>query len=413
MNKIIIPLYVLMLTWAQISAQTNNLTGSPYSLFGIGVESTSNTGRNSGMGNLGVALESSSQINLHNPASFATIEKERFVLDLGMFTETQRISSGGRDEMRFASNFSNVSLGFNGNGKYGIGLSLRPATSVGYALIGIESNIEGSNEQFTTNITGSGGLNEVRLDYSRKLTPNLNAGLKFSYFFGSIDETEAIIAENSRVSTNDVSYYSGATFGIGLQYKFLDRFNFGLNLDLPTTLGGKQDTNSLKFSFDGITILEESTDKNIEDFKLPLRFDIGFSTTFNNFLLSGEYKSSLWSTTNQEDGVGKYVDQNIFAIGAEYVINPNSLKYWKRINFRGGLNYNSGYLEIDGYKVDNYSAAFGIGLPLGRKAGSHLNLSYNIGNRGSNSSFLVNENFSTLNINITLSSIWFQKRKYN
>lgn len=402
-----------MLVSFSINAQTNNLTGSPYSLFGIGVESNSNTGRNSGMGRLGVALESENQINLYNPASFATIEKERFVFDLGMFTEIQRISSGDRSEMRFASNFSNISLGFNGNGKYGIGLSLRPATSVGYALIGIESNIEGSNEQFTTNINGSGGLNEVRLDYGRQLLPNLNAGLKFSYFFGSIDETESIIAENSLVSINDISYYNGLSFGLGLLYKMKERFNFGLSLDLPTSLSGKQDTNSQKFSFDGVTILEESTDKNIDDFKLPLRFSLGFSTTFKNLLVSAEYNSSFWSTTNQEDGVGTYVDQNIFAAGAEYVVDPNSLKYWQRIQFRAGINYNTGYLEIDDNRVDNYNASIGFGLPIGRNNGSHLNFSYNIGNRGSTNSFLVNENFSTLNVNLTLSSIWFQQSKYN
>lgn len=412
-NKIIITLYILILTSIDVCCQTNNLTGSPYSLFGIGVESSSNTGRNSGMGRLGVALESSNQINLYNPASFATIEKERFVFDIGMFTEIQRISSSGRNEMRFASNFSNISLGFNGNGNYGVGLSLRPATSVGYALIGIESNIEGSNELFTTNINGSGGLNEIRLDYGRKILPNLNVGLKFSYFFGSVDETESIIAENSLVSSNDVSYYNGATLGLGLQYKLKERFNFGLSLDLPTTLGGTQDTNSQKFSFDGVTVLEETTDKNIDDFKLPLRFALGFSTTFKKLLISAEYNSNFWSATNQEDGVGKYIDQSILAIGAEYVLDPISLKYWKRINFRAGVNYNKGYLEIDNNRVDNYSVSLGFGLPLGRSAGSHLNFSYNVGNRGSSNSFLVNENFSTLNINLTLSSIWFQERKYN
>ncbi|MBV7267750.1 hypothetical protein [Winogradskyella luteola] len=412
-NRILFTQFALILSSFSVWSQTNNLTGSPYSLFGIGVESNSNTGRNSGMGRLGLALESDNQINLYNPASFASIEKERFVFDIGMFTEIQSISSGGRNEMRFASNFSNISLGFNGNGKYGVGLSLRPATSVGYALIGIKSNIEGSNEQFTTNIDGSGGLSEVRLDYGRKLSSNLNVGIKFSYFFGSVDETESVIAENSRISNNDISYYNGATMGFGLQYKLKERYNIGLSLDLPTSLGGKQDTNSQKFSFDGITILEESVDKNIDDFKLPLRFGIGFSTTFKNLLLSADYNSSFWSGTNQEDGVGKYVDQSIFAIGAEFMVNPNSLKYWQRINFRAGINYNTGYLEIDNNRVDSYSASFGFGLPIGRNSGSNLNFSYNVGNRGSTNSFLVNENFSTLNLNLTLSNIWFQQRKYN
>ena len=53
-------------------AQTNN-TSSPYSLFGLGVETNSNVGRNSAMGRTGIALDGFDQLNLYNPASFASI----------------------------------------------------------------------------------------------------------------------------------------------------------------------------------------------------------------------------------------------------------------------------------------------------------------------------------------------------
>ena len=101
---------ILILSLNEIDAQSNSLTGSPYSLFGIGVESNSNTGRNSGMGQLGIALDSDNRINLYNPASFAAIEKERFVFDFGMFTEIQSVSNDDRNERRFASNFSGVEI---------------------------------------------------------------------------------------------------------------------------------------------------------------------------------------------------------------------------------------------------------------------------------------------------------------
>ena len=63
-------------------SQSNNLTGSPYSLFGLGVESNSGTGRNSGLGKTGIALDGNYGINLYNPASFATLNSDEFILDL-------------------------------------------------------------------------------------------------------------------------------------------------------------------------------------------------------------------------------------------------------------------------------------------------------------------------------------------
>ncbi|GAB5565511.1 MAG: outer membrane protein transport protein [Winogradskyella sp.] len=394
-------------------AQTNN-TSSPYSLFGLGVETNSNVGRNSAMGRTGIALDGFDQLNLYNPASFASIQRQRFVFDFGVFTEFQNISSNDGDETRANSNFSNIAIGFNGNGKYGVGLSLKPATSVGYELIGVQSNIEGSTGQFSTNILGSGGVNDVSLDYGRKIFVYLNLGVKLSYLFGNIEESETIVVQNSVLSIIEDNYYEGFQIGFGLQYKLAKKYNFGFTLDLPADLIATRDRVVERIANDGsFSLLEETTDQSLDNFSLPLRVGFGFSTKYKNVLFSADYTSSFWSDTDQSEGVSNYVDQNVFALGAEYIKNPVSLKYWERINFRAGLNYNSGFLEVDDKKIDSYSLSLGMGLPVGRRLGSYLNLSYNVGKRGTTESFLVQDNFSTINLNLTLSGIWFQKRKYN
>ena len=55
---------ILIIFWITntIYSQTNNLTGSPYSLFGLGVQSNSNIGKNSALGNGGIALKSNNLI---------------------------------------------------------------------------------------------------------------------------------------------------------------------------------------------------------------------------------------------------------------------------------------------------------------------------------------------------------------
>ena len=392
-------------------SQSNNLTGSPYSLFGLGVESNSGTGRNSGIGNTGISLDSDYGLNLYNSAAFASLSPDEFILDFGGVSEFVSLSGNDISEQKSTYNFSNISIGFNSDGKYGMGLTLKPSTSVGYSLVGLQSNIEGDNEQFTTNIEGSGGLNEARLDYGRKINDNLNIGIKASYLFGKIEETESIVTTSSYLEVSETNYYRGAQLGLGLQYNLLDKHDFGFTGDFPTVLNGTIDIIIGKYSNSAYTLLEETVDETIDDFYIPLKLGFGYSTRFKNLLLSADYNKSFWSTTDQSDAIGDYVDQDIYSIGAAYTIDRTSKKFWKRVDFRMGLNYNSGYLEVDDTKIDTYTASLGMGIPIGRR--SLLNISYSLGKKGTTESILIQEYVNTLSINLSLSDLWFQKRKFN
>ncbi|WP_179352183.1 hypothetical protein [Winogradskyella vidalii] len=392
-------------------SQSNNLTSSPYSLFGLGVESNSGTGRNSGLGNTGISLEAKYGINLYNPASLASLTPNEFVFDFGGSIEYMQFTGDDLSEQNTTYNFTNISFGFNSGDNYGMALTLKPATNVGYSLIGIESNIEGSDEQFNTNIEGSGGLNEVRLDYGRNIADNLSVGIKASYLFGKIEEDESIITTDSYLEIAETNYYSGARLGLGAQYDLSEKHHFGFTVDFPTTLKGYKDVVIGKYSNYAYTILEETEDESIDNFHLPLQLGFGYSTKFNNLLLSADYNKSFWSSTDQTDAIGDYSNQDIYSFGASYAVDPTSYKYWKRVDFRMGLNYNSGYLKVDDTKIDTYTASVGIGLPVGRR--SLLNISYALGKKGTTESILVKEYVNTLNINITLSDLWFQKRKYD
>ena len=54
-------------------AQTNTLSNSPYSLYGLGQLSTFSFGKTNGLGNTGIAMPTTSSINILNPASFTDI----------------------------------------------------------------------------------------------------------------------------------------------------------------------------------------------------------------------------------------------------------------------------------------------------------------------------------------------------
>lgn len=410
---ILITFMFLLVPSVHLIAQTNNLTSSPYSLFGLGVESNSNIGVNSGMGNAGISLESSlNAINLSNPAALATLPEKNVIMDAGFVTQIDLLNNGNENEIQHTTSFSNLALAMNPNGKYGVGLSLLPATNVGYSLIGLENTVEGSTETYYSNITGSGGINDVRFDYGRHMTKNLNLGFRASYLFGKINETENVVTSTSLLTLDKSTYYSGMMVGFGLQYKIFDKYHFGFILDSPTTLSAKQDTYTTKTTLAATTIVDEASNESIDSFKLPLKMGLGFNTTFNKFLVAVDVKRNFWSATNQSDQIGVYKDQTVIGVGSEYINNISSYKYVNRISYRAGFNFDTGYLMINDQNVSSRSFSLGLGLPVGLK-GSRINISYTYKNSGSLENILIKESSNTININLSLSDFWFEKRKYD
>ncbi|MFC4096179.1 hypothetical protein [Euzebyella saccharophila] len=106
-------------------------------------------------------------------------------------------------------------------------------------------------------------------------------------------------------------------------------------------------------------------------------------------------------------------NQSIYAVGLEYEKNSDSFKYVDRIQYRLGYNYDTGYLSMNGTKIDGYSFTAGIGLPVGQGWKSRLNLSYSYGSQGQIQNIMIRENFHLVTLNLGLKDVWFQKRRIN
>ncbi|MGB5817946.1 MAG: hypothetical protein WBG90_00580 [Saonia sp.] len=404
---------LLVSTFPLISfAQTNNLTGSPYSLFGLGVTTSSNIGKNSALGNGGYALGADGFINNLNPASYGSFPEKTFILDFGFLAEISTIANRNTEERRLAANFSNLAIASSIDSKSSFGISIVPYTDVGYSLIGIESNVEGSTDQFTSNVLGSGALNELRFSYGRSFMERLRIGANISLLFGSIEEREALNAGASSLIITEQNTYNGFQFGFGLQYDFNDKFGFGLAMNLPTSLSGTQDRDVQKtLDFSPATV-DEETDIDLDNFDLPIEINTGIVfRPKKNIGINLDYSVKLWNATDQRDNVGVFVDQYTYAIGGEYTVDANSFKFWERIAFRAGFNYDTGYLRINDNSVNSYAFTAGLGIPLGYRSRSKVNISFASNNRGTTEGILVEERFSTININFSLNDIWFLKRK--
>lgn len=396
-----------------IFAQTSSLSSSPYSLYGLGIPNDNGVGIVNSLGKLGFAMPSLTNINAKNPASLGRMTQKSFLFDVGLKTQYETVVNSFQEEMRFVGNFSNITVAFPISDKSGVSLSLIPYTNVGYVLFGLENTIEGSTESFITNVNGSGGLNDFKLSYGYSVTDKFRVGAGGSILFGTIEETETNLVSNSALVISEENYYSGFRFDIGAQYDLSDRTTFGLVAKFPTNLNGEQTRTIETFETETITNREE--DNDLESFTLPLEIGFGYFGRFlnNKLTLNADYQQNFWETTDQSDFLGKYVDQHIFGFGASYRINPRSLKYWDRVFYRTGVNYDSGNLKVNDYRIDNYSFSLGVGLPISSQTNSMLNISYSYGQKGRVSNGLIQENYHQLSFNFSFDGRWFIKRKYD
>ncbi|MEM6719544.1 MAG: hypothetical protein AAF611_09530 [Bacteroidota bacterium] len=397
----------------KMHAQSGSLSSSPYSLYGLGVPNDTGVGIINSLGKLGFAMPSLTNINDKNPASLGRMTQKSFLFDVGIKAQRETIVNSIVEESRFNANFSNISLAFPISEKSGVGISLIPFTNVGYILIGLENNIEGTTDTFFTNVNGSGGLNDFKLSYGYSVTDNFRVGASGSVLFGAIDETETNLIEDTALVITEENYYSGFRFDVGLQYDWSERLSFGLNMKSPAFLNGSQARTIETIGTATITSREE--DNTLEDFELPLELGFGLFSNFldNKLQLNADYQHSFWNATDQRDYLGEYVDQHIFGLGLSYRKNTRGIKYWDRIFYRAGFNYDSGNLKVNDYRVENYTFSAGVGLPISARTNSMLNISYSYGQKGRVSNGLIQENFHLLTINFSFDGKWFIKRRYD
>jgi len=413
MNKKKSLLFVLILGFfasQEILAQNNSLSSSPYSLSGLGILNQVSTGKTNALGKAGIAMKSNTSINNLNPASYASIPLNSFFFDVGGKAQFNTFETAGTTENSSSANFSNISFAFPINDKSGVGLTLTPYSSVGYNIDGIETDIEGSNNSFSTLVEGTGGLKDLKLSYGYNILPNLSIGSYASVLFGKIQQTETNVINQNLLVVEDENYYRGFKFGFGTQYELNEKLSFGAIVNLPVRLTGDQESTITQLYADQIEVSTE-----LDDFKLPLEVGFGVQTKLNeNLFAYADYKHSFWDETDQEDYIGKYTDQDFFGLGVEYIPNENSLKYWEHIEYRAGLSYDNGNILVnDEETVDNYALSLGIGLPLRSTKNSMINISYSYGQKGKISNSLIKENYHLISVNLSFEGIWFVKRKLN
>lgn len=428
---------LVLLAFLALNIHAQEGTTSPYSFYGIGSLKFKGTAENMSMGGLSIYTDSI-HINLRNPASYANAPLNslndqgrivKFVIG-GSSSNTTLKTSEASDKTNTAT-FDYLALSVP-MGKFGMGFGLMPYTSVGYKL-------ESINDQdiLDYRYRGEGGVNKAFLGLGYLISDNLRIGVNASYNFGNVqnsvinfryDNEGTPLQYQSRESNR--SDLSGLSFDFGLTYTPM--ISEKLQLTTSLTYSPKSDlTSNNQRTFASIVINPNSGQEfpvnEIEadlislglektELVLPTKTSVGiglgqprkwFVGTEYTLLKTSEFSNEIFSFDN-----ATYEDASSISVGGFYIPQYSSFSYWKRVVYRAGFRYENTGLKIKDESINEFGMSFGVGLPVGGMF-SNVNLGLEVGQRGTVSQNLVQENFVNFQLNLSLNDRWFVKRKFN
>ncbi len=416
-------------------------------------------------------------INTANPASLAGIKLSTF--ELGGQAQFTKIMSQASSINKRNINFSYGSVGFPIKRIGGAAFGIMPYSTVGYKITSTEEEATigtmkyifqgdgGINKVFLgtglkpfrnqANRFYNSDLADTLIKYQqtkkykhkkfiKQLLSELSIGVTGNYLFGTINQVTDVIYPNSSLFYNSKRQrsiqISDFTFNGGLQTHFIIdsvksngkrrllkeklRVGVGFFINTPTSLDAKRNAINYTYSLDGFgverpkdTVL--NSQGNAGKIKLPLEMGIGFSVK------KGERLTILMDAATTNWSGFKYFDTPStdfknsyrFSAGLNYV--PNKLAYGasnyiKRVQYRLGVSYSDGYLDLKNTAISNYFVSAGLGLPVGIGRFDDIavvNISAQFGRMGSISNNLLQEDYIRLVLGFTFNKRWFIKYKYD
>ncbi len=425
-RKILFVLPLIMMACLSKKSLSQSSITSPYSHYGIGdLSSISNT-RNRTMGSIGYAQRGFYNVNPINPASYTSYDSMSFVFEGGMKSSFVTLKTSGISESATSASLDFLFFGFPVSRRIGVSFGTMPFSTVGYKIL--QKQTDPMLGEVNYYYQGDGGLNQYYIGAAFKLHKNFSIGFNAIYLAGNLERSrllhfpDSVAILNTRIKDN--IHISDISYSAGIQYhRTLSKGNL-FNLGATVSYGNKLNTNTDKLSetlFGGINGGYELYKDTIEyisdiegDLKLPLHFGGGFLYEIPEKLCFGaDFMYSFWEDYTISGKSDSLKNSYRINAGVEWIPDNRPIsKYWQKIRYRFGINYNDTYLRLNGTNINEFTASIGFGLPLRRQAAS-INFGAEFGNRGTIHNQLINENNFKIYIGISITERWFVKRKYN
>lgn len=438
-----------MLSFASLVNAQNNITSSPYSLFGIGDPLEINNTMGLSMGDVKYAMDRPFYLNTANPASYASLKAATF--SVGAMLNRTRTFNQTSSQDNDNGTLRYFGLGIPLNKKMGMSLGAKPFTSLGYG-IQVDSPNQSQGSMFSR-YEGQGGMSIIHVGLGYELfsdsSQSLSIGSNLNYYFGNREQVTLNNLENIPGALNaafiDKSVTGDFAVDFGLLYamQLSEMLNMQTNNTNKLTVGGSYSLGThLKtrfesfagaFYYDGLRdfaitdTLRYSVDTT--SVYLPEKFGIGLNYEFFNrtsrslFVVEANYEHYGWSNLKVNNESPELNNSDQFSLGIQFVPNADAKReFFQAMRYRVGGKYKSTRINLSGEPLTDYSASIGFGIPLVKSksiypAASTFDFGFTVGNRGQVDNGLIREQYTNIYIGLSLSPSywdqWFKKRKIN
>lgn len=467
-------LFLFVLIGFSTTVFSQNLTFSPYSRFGLGEINSPAFAQIGALGGSYIGFKPDTTaplfINVANPAAISGIRLT--TLELGGIGQFSEFNNGSSKVKTKTANFSYGTLGFPIKQRAGAAFGIMPYSNVGYNLK-TETEVSGIGT-VTTKYNGDGGINRVffgfgimpfkkvlnkfyrsayrdtlikyketkkykQKKFAKQLLSDLSIGARADYLFGNVLQTSSVIYPGSINYFNTRRYrgttYNDITAGFGLQTSFVIdsvgkrelkkkiRIGIGYYASLPNTIGVKNSSLAYNYSLNGFgDEIPKDTFIYINDkagtVRLPFEQGIGLNFRKGDMLnVAVDASYTNWKQYRYLDEVNTLKNSYRVSFGINFVPNKyaaGSGAYIRRVQYRIGAFYNTGFLELKNTAINNYAATVGLGLPVGLfRQFSMVNISAQFGQMGSINNGLMQEKYIRLIVGFTFNDKWFTKFRYD
>lgn len=388
--------------------------GSLYTRKGIGDLYFALSARRLALGGGGIALNSTNDISILNPASWFSIKKTRF--DAGLFVNNLYLESSSSSVKYSQTNLYGFSFAAPIDTANGIVFAggLTPYSNVFYEVEYRKTDQYVGD--YSASYEGNGGINKLFFGLTAKLPLNFVLGAAFEYYYGEIEYNSSMTIDDDEfyngIFTNS-NNYQGRGINVGILSPDLssifgtdDITNFRIGAAVDYIFSMKRDSSEISGNSDS-TYISYSVNQTID---VPTRFSFGAAMKlFKRYQVVADY---IYQPFEQYkvDGTKPGIYQNLHRIsgGLEYT-NPSPKKdsFWDRIALRLGFSYEQSQYKMNGVSLSQYAIHAGFSIPLSSE--NSIDVAFQYGKRGTTDNSLIKETFYNLDFGISLGELWFQK----
>lgn len=390
-------------------------TASPFSRYGYGEFQNPVSGSLLSMGGVGYGMRTNRSINPSNPASYTSIDSLTFMMDLGVSGVIDGCKTQVGRNTQFAGNLDYVSFQMPLAEWAALSFGLNPLTIVGYKYSFTDTQPSydyGDSLKVSQYFYGKGGITQVYLGLSFDICDRVAIGVNGKYLFGNIFHYREVEFPDSYLLKKTM--YEDAIFVNAWQCDFGIQYHQPIGKDDELVIGG---TYTMKLPMQNTTEIKSTTnitdfDGTAYEFDYPQTVGAGISYSWNKRLLIGA--DVTWmelSKTKYYSKENVFSDRFVYALGAEYVHNPDSKNYVELMRFRLGANYANSYAQVNGSDYNRWAITLGIGFPF-YATKTTLNLHLEYGQQGSLKGLGLVEQYGKIGIGVSLNERWFVKRKF-